>query len=615
MPVFGARRIRIHANDLDIVRHDLPQGVLDLLCAHPHLCQIPAPALGASGGGGGVRIDAIRGPAGVALKGMGALMIRKGRGTMAARGDATALTAHEKRSKATAVMEQDRLFTPLRNLHQGIVERAREERSAPVPELAAQVYHGHLGKPGSTGALGHLDPLPTLSHVLSRSGARKGFGARCRRPQNERASVDASHLRCDLARMVPGRRPLFVGLLVLLVDDDDAEMLEGAEQCRACAHHHAGGTGGDHVPLVKALTGRKARVKHRHGRTETRTEAPDGLRREGDLGDQNAGGAPACKDMLDGREIHLGFSRPRHAVDKNHVPPAGDSGLIDRIEGLTLAFGQAQGHRRPSRRESRFLPGPSPCPALLDAHDAAFGKGAHDGRHIGVENPQLARGHRTVRERLQQLSLPLGVNGRHVHAPLIGKFDPALSSLTDSRALDAVGPVRSANKARGRSGWQEKTQAFRDGGDVLARHPKRNLCRLFGERRLCKHIAQRFYLSGVEPGGTGKSAQLIGARDHVPQTRTVSERDQNRGPHQRLVCKPGGHRVGKCIRDGARGDIDENRHECRDRRKSGGTRASGHLLNRAIRFRKKRGLTGHQSTAMQRRTGRAAPRRGRSSPT
>ena len=75
---------------------------------------------------------------------------------------------------------------------------------------------------------------------------------------------------------------------------------ERTEERRARAHHHAGRTRTNHIPLVEALARGKARMEHRHRVAETRAEATNSLRRERDLGHEHTGRATMCQNALDG---------------------------------------------------------------------------------------------------------------------------------------------------------------------------------------------------------------------------------------------------------------------------------------------------------------------------
>ncbi len=89
--------------------------------------------------------------------------------------------------------------------------------------------------------------------------------------------------------MVARTGALLVAGLVLLVDDDEAQVAERAKERRASADDHAGRTAGNHIPLVQALAGRKPRMEHGDRLAKARAEAADGLGCQRYLGHQYAG--------------------------------------------------------------------------------------------------------------------------------------------------------------------------------------------------------------------------------------------------------------------------------------------------------------------------------------
>ena len=125
-------------------------------------------------------------------------------------------------------------------------------------ELPAQVGNADRGQHGVSRALGHLDARPGGTVIRATAAAVEGLGRGRSRAQHERAAITARHLGSNLARMVARTGALLVAGLVLLVDDDEAQVAERAKERRAGADDHAGRTAGDHIPLVQTLAGRKA---------------------------------------------------------------------------------------------------------------------------------------------------------------------------------------------------------------------------------------------------------------------------------------------------------------------------------------------------------------------
>ena len=167
-------------------------------------------------------------------------------------------------------------------------------------ELATQVGNADRRQHGVSGALGHLDTRPGGTVIHAAAAAVEGLGRRRGRPQHERAAIAARHLGCHLARMVARTGPLLVAGLVLLVNDDEAQVAKRAKERRTCADDHAGRTAGDHIPLIQALASRKTRMEHGDRLAKARAEAADGLGCQRNLGYQHAGRAASREHALDG---------------------------------------------------------------------------------------------------------------------------------------------------------------------------------------------------------------------------------------------------------------------------------------------------------------------------
>ena len=168
-------------------------------------------------------------------------------------------------------------------------------------ELAAQVGNAYRGQDRVPRALRHLDARPGDAAVRAAAAAVEGLGRGRSGAQHERTPIAARHLGSHLARMVARAGTLLVAGLVLLVDDDEAQVAERAKERRAGAHDHARGTAGDHIPLVQTLAGRKTRMEHGDRLAKTRAEAADGLGRQRNLGHKHAGRAPGRQHALNRR--------------------------------------------------------------------------------------------------------------------------------------------------------------------------------------------------------------------------------------------------------------------------------------------------------------------------
>ena len=186
MSVLPARRVRIHADDRDVVRKQGAQGVLDLLRTETHLRQIPAAALRAGGTRLRIRTDTVARSAGMAFEAVRPLVVGERRRAMPARGNASALAAHEKRREPAAVVQDDGLLASLDDLHEPVVELTGEHRAAPTGKLAPQVRDDDARKPGPARTLGHRHEPPRLTAKRSGSSAEPSLRRRGRRPEHHR---------------------------------------------------------------------------------------------------------------------------------------------------------------------------------------------------------------------------------------------------------------------------------------------------------------------------------------------------------------------------------------------------------------------------------------------
>ena len=104
-----------------------------------------------------------------------------------------------------------------------------------------------------------------------------------------------------------------VRAVLLLVDDDDAEVAHGREHRRARADHDARPAGLDLFEAVAALSGGQRRVQHRDQIAELCGELPQHLRRQSDLRDEHDGALSGLERVRDQAQIDLRLAAARHA--------------------------------------------------------------------------------------------------------------------------------------------------------------------------------------------------------------------------------------------------------------------------------------------------------------
>src|SRR5438270_13376982 len=98
---------------------------------------------------------------------------------------------------------------------------------------------------------------------------------------------------------------LLVAGLVLLIDDDHAEVWYRREDGRAGADDDLGPAHGDLLPVSMSL--RRGEPAVQNGNTgESRGEPADGLRRQRDLGDQHDRTPPLLDHFADALQVNFG---------------------------------------------------------------------------------------------------------------------------------------------------------------------------------------------------------------------------------------------------------------------------------------------------------------------
>ena len=315
-------------------------------------------------------------------------------------------------------------------------------------ELAAQIGNTDRGQHGVSRALGHLDARPGGAAVRASAAAVEGLGRGRGGAQHERAPIAARHLGRHLTRMIAWTGALFVAGLVLLVDDDEAQVAERAEERRAGAHDHARGTAGDHVPLVQTLAGRKTRMEHSDRLAKARAEAADGLSRQRDLGHKHASRAAGRQHALNRRKVDLGFAGTGDAVDKDHVAVGIEACALNLREGLLLAIRKCDRRFTARGGQRSLLAATAPGTALLHHHDTTFFERLDGRRHTVVEQVEVARRDRAALERLDELTLTDRGLGRRVVETLGREHDPAVLNGFDGGALNGPHAVVALDHAR-----------------------------------------------------------------------------------------------------------------------------------------------------------------------
>ena len=133
---------------------------------------------------------------------------------------------------------------------------------------------------------------------------------------------------------------LLVSLVVLLVDDDEAEIGVGQKQRRARANDDGHLAVGDCLPGARAAARRQLRMPFRRPHAEPRGEAVEELRGQRDLRHQDQALPPGADRVGHRLEIDFGLARAGDAVEQRHRIAALGDGCFQLRGGGGLIGGE-----------------------------------------------------------------------------------------------------------------------------------------------------------------------------------------------------------------------------------------------------------------------------------
>jgi hypothetical protein len=245
----------------------------------------------------------------------------------------TAVGAEQKRGKAAAVEQQQRLFPAPEGLCESGSQR-RREAIFPFRARLAQVDQFHRGE-GSAG-----DPTGQRQ-VTQLAAAGPVIGGHRRRgtPQQDDRPGHLPTQQGKVAGMVAEALGLLVARLVFLVDDDDAGRRQRGEERGAGADDDGGLAAGDAAPGIVALAVGESGMQNGDlspAPGETGTKAAHQLRGQGDLGNQHEGCTPPLQGIFNGPQIDFGLAAAGDAVQEEGREGAGSEGSVNGCQGGRL---------------------------------------------------------------------------------------------------------------------------------------------------------------------------------------------------------------------------------------------------------------------------------------
>ena len=331
-----------------------------------------------------------------------------------------------------------------------------------------------------------MDPLgqgETL--VLPVERLLMAFDRRGRGAEHDRDLPELTAHDREIASMIAQPLVLLVRGVVLLVDDDEAEIDEWREDRRAGSDDDPRFAACDPPPFVPALAGREPAVHDRDGVAETLLRSRQQLRGEGDLRHEHqhrpAGGARARREL----QVDLGLAAARHAVQQEHL----EGVHRDGVDGDPLR-GRELGLRRRRRCFARL-----PVAFLTETrHEPAFHQRRRRGTPSDVELARIEAGARCRTD------------------PLVAG-ELARGAALEQRAL------RRVEVARGR---EHRRIAGRDG---------RPLMPLFGG----EHAADDETLQHARNVGSGERAGELLHADRPRRPHVLDDRRFERAPRRRAT--------------------------------------------------------------------------------
>ena len=183
---------------------------------------------------------------------------------------------------APAVEQKDGLLFCFQIAADGVLQRKADLPGVARSQLCPHIHDLHTGQRVAAVTLGQTHQLgAAILRSVEALGAGGGAG------QKQQGAVFGGTLPGDLVGRVAwcGFRP--VGVLLLLVNDDKADVFQRRKHCAAGSDHDICTTILNHLPLQQTLGVVERGVLHRHAAAELSFEPQDHLRGQADLRHQH----------------------------------------------------------------------------------------------------------------------------------------------------------------------------------------------------------------------------------------------------------------------------------------------------------------------------------------
>ena len=235
-----------------------------------------------------------------------------------ARLDVAAVAAQHDRRGPAAVDDEDRLVAAARiQRRERRGQPARDQPAIAVPKLLAEVDDFDRRR---LARRPRRQDDPAICPVASPPDA---VDRRRRAAEDDGRPRQLAELDRGVAGLEPRRPVALVGGLVLLVDDDDADVAERGEDREPRPGHDVDVAGPDPPPLVGALAVRQPRMDQRDPDAEVRPEPVDDRHRERDLRHEDEGRPAGLERGHDRLDVDRGLAAAGHAVEQERRRVAG----------------------------------------------------------------------------------------------------------------------------------------------------------------------------------------------------------------------------------------------------------------------------------------------------
>ena len=220
--------------------------------------------------------------------------------------------AAQQHSCAAAPVEKENALLPAIDVFCKLCAQRMTDRGlVPLPQLLPHIGNVHFRQRQI------IESLVKGKHLIAPAfcGIGRFDRRRCRTEQQQRVILRAAELG-NVARVIARRIFRLVACLLLLVEDNEADVRQRRKHSAACAKHNMHLAAADTLPLVVAFCERQRAVQHRNIIAELGSEAAQDLRRERDFRHEQHGSFSAAQCFLDEFQVDLRFAAGSHAVQQ-----------------------------------------------------------------------------------------------------------------------------------------------------------------------------------------------------------------------------------------------------------------------------------------------------------